>query len=192
MRVNEIFYSIQGEGFHTGTPAVFIRLSGCNLRCPFCDTDFSNYTEMSEDEIVEEVGHYPATLVVVTGGEPTLQLTSSLVEKLHSIGKYVAIETNGTRTIPDGVDWVTCSPKQAYVGKSGKPIIFVPDEIKVVFDGEHDVDEYGMCPSFCYIQPCDTGSDEKNKEIIEKCVEFIKNNPKWRLSLQTQKILNVR
>ena len=115
MRVNEIFYSLQGEGYYSGTPAVFVRLSGCNLRCPFCDTRHESGREMSEKEIVEAVGQYPARHVVVTGGEPALQLTESLVDALHAVGRYVAVETNGTHPLPDNVDWVTLSPKSAFV-----------------------------------------------------------------------------
>lgn len=192
MRVNEIFYSLQGEGYHTGTPATFIRFSGCNLKCPFCDTDFSEYTEMSEDEIVEEVCKNPATLVVITGGEPSLQLTFSLVDKLHLAKKYVAVETNGTKKLPQNVDWITISPKQTYVGEIGASIYNFADEVKVVFDGEHEISDYNINADLYYIQPCDTSDEEKNKEIINRCVEYIKTNPKWKLSLQTQKILNVR
>ena len=81
MKINEIFYSLQGEGHYTGTPAVFIRFAGCNLKCSFCDTDFTSFTEMIEDDIVREIGQYPTNHIVITGGEPTLQITASLVSK---------------------------------------------------------------------------------------------------------------
>lgn len=192
MRVNEIFYSLQGEGYNTGTAAVFVRLAGCNLKCPFCDTDFKSYVEMTEDEIVDEVAKYRTFLVVITGGEPTLQLTELLVAKLHRKHFKVAIETNGTRPVPQNVDWVTVSPKQEYVGASGTPTLKVADEVKVVFDGVKEISDYGIAALYYYVQPCDTGDAERNAEIINQCVEFIKKNPKWKLSLQTQKILNVR
>ena len=102
MRVNEIFYSLQGEGFFTGTPAVFVRFSGCNLRCPFCDTRHEGFTLMSEEEIAETVVRYPARHVVLTGGEPSLQVTSRLVDLLHKAKRFVAMETNGTRAV-DGL-----------------------------------------------------------------------------------------
>ena len=137
MKVNEIFYSLQGEGYHTGTPAVFIRLSGCNLQCPFCDTQHENGTNMAEDEIVAEVAKHPATLVVITGGEPAMQLTASLVESLHLIGRKVAVETNGTLPLPQEVDWITLSPKDAYLGPQAAPVLTRADELKVVYDGEH-------------------------------------------------------
>ena len=89
MRINEIFYSLQGEGHFTGTPAIFIRFSGCNLKCSFCDTDHSHYTEMTEEEIVGEACKYPARHVVITGGEPLLQITASLTDKLHGAGFFI-------------------------------------------------------------------------------------------------------
>lgn len=192
MRVNEIFYSLQGEGYHTGTPATFIRFAGCNLKCPFCDTDFKCSNEWTEEEIVDRVKQNPASLVVITGGEPSLQLTYSLVDKLHRAGKIVAVETNGTGKLPMNVNWITVSPKMAYVGDAGKPTLQAADEVKVVFDREHEVEDYGIKANHYFVQPCDTGYEEENREIINDCVEFIKKNPKWRLSLQTQKILNVR
>lgn len=194
MRVNEIFYSIQGEGAHTGQSAIFIRLSGCNLRCPFCDTEHQPYQDLTEDEIASEIAKYPANLVVITGGEPTLQLTTTLIIKIHELGKQVAIETNGTRPVPHNVDWVTVSPKSAFVGMTGDVVLKQAQEVKIVFDGKtlYADPTFGITAAHYFIQPCDTGDEERNREIINLCVEFVKNNPKWRLSLQTQKILNVR
>ena len=194
MKVNEIFYSLQGEGAHTGTPAVFVRFSGCNLKCPFCDTDFRDGKEMDEYEIVDEVCRQgvQAPLVVLTGGEPTLQATPLLVDLLQQNGFKVAMETNGTRTAPFNVNWITISPKEAYVGKVGKPILTKCQELKVMFDGKNEPEDYGIRADHYYLQPCDTGEPALNAQIIEQCVEYIKDNPKWKLSLQTQKILNVR
>lgn len=194
MRVNEIFYSLQGEGAHSGEAAIFIRLSGCNLRCAFCDTIHEPYKDLTEDEIASHIEKYPAHLVVITGGEPTLQLTESLINKIHEQGKMVAIETNGTRPVPKNVDWVTVSPKSPFVGDMGRPILKTAQEVKVVFDGYHLMTDptFGITAAHYFIQPCDTGDKTRNKEIIRQCVEFIKNNPKWKLSLQTQKILGVR
>ena len=191
MKINEIFYSIQGEGAHTGTPAVFIRFSGCNLKCDFCDTNHQSGQIYTEDEIVQEVAKYPANLVVITGGEPALQLTQSLVNKINELGKHVAVETNGTKHLPK-VDWITISPKQSYVGDKGNPILTLANEVKVVYDGIHPISDYGIAATYYYVQPCDTGNKERNEQIIAEVVKFIKKNPKWRLSLQTQKILNVR
>ena len=102
-RINEIFHSLQGEGRHTGTPAVFVRFSGCNLHCPFCDTDHAAGREMSEEEIIVEVCRYDVPLVVLTGGEPSLQLNAPFLKKLkESTGATIAIETNGTHPLPPG------------------------------------------------------------------------------------------
>ena len=194
MRVNEIFYSIQGEGAHSGEAAIFLRLSGCNLRCHFCDTEHQPYQNHTEDEICAEIAKYPASLVVITGGEPTLQLTRSLVDKIHDLGKMVAIETNGTREVPRNVDWVTVSPKAPFVGEIGKPVIKTAQEVKIVLDDLHTYDDptFGIVAARYFVQPCDTGDEQRNREIIEHCVNFVKANPKWKLSLQTQKILRVR
>ena len=108
-KINEIFYSLQGEGFHTGTPAVFVRFSGCNLRCAFCDTQHQGGTMMSSQEIVDEVNKYPiAPLVVLTGGEPSLFIDEAFVAELkQNTKKKIAIETNGTWPLPTNLDWVT-------------------------------------------------------------------------------------
>lgn len=188
MRVNEIFYSLQGEGYFTGTPAVFVRLSGCNLQCDFCDTDHGPYTEYTEEEIVGQVAGYPAAHVVLTGGEPTLQLTALLVDRLHEAGKFVQIETNGTRPLPEGcrVDWITCSPKDRPVVLTGV------DELKVVFRGQ-DMSVYEDMPARVYsLQPCDMKDEAMNARYVCGAIDYIKRHPKWRLSLQTHKLLNIR
>lgn len=193
-RINEIFYSIQGEGALTGTAAVFVRFSGCNLKCPFCDTDFKDYKEMSAKQIAGEVKKIGADcdLIVITGGEPTIQYDLQLSKELKSTGKKIAIETNGTHEISAHVDWITISPKQAYVGDTGKLKLHYCDELKVVYDGEHEPETYNVIAKNYFIQPCDKGFIEPNKHIMEACVEYIKQHPRWRLSLQTQKIINVR
>jgi len=194
MRVNELFYSLQGEGRNTGCAAIFLRLSGCNLNCPFCDTNHKPYTELTEEQIASQVSAYPASLVVITGGEPALQVTSHLIDLLHAAGKTVAIETNGTRLLPDNIDWVTVSPKHSYTGAAGTPVLNEANEVKVVFDGEHDPEEqrFGIKAAYYYLQPCDTGDPARNAEIAAQCVEYIKSHPEWTLSLQTHKLLNIR
>ncbi len=192
MKINEIFYSVQGEGFHAGTPAVFIRFSGCNLKCPFCDTNHFTGNEMSVSDIIEEITKYPARLIIITGGEPSLFLTDELVNKLHDKGKYVAVETNGTNKLPSSVDWVTLSPKDNFV-KNAVPVNQRYDEVKVVFDGNQNVDKYLSIPAKqYYLQPCDTGNETLNKEIINKTLEHCMKEGKWRISIQIHKILNVR
>ncbi len=191
-RINEIFYSLQGEGRWAGRAAVFMRFSGCNLKCPFCDTDFSEYKEMTLSEIIEAVKEWrECGFIVLTGGEPTLQLDQALVDALHENGFFIAVETNGTRNLQAYVDWLTISPKAAYV-ENAAPIIQSCSELKFVYDGEHEPATYGIFAENLYIQPCDVGDEEQNAVIIEKCVEYVKTHPNWKLSLQQQKILNVR
>lgn len=194
MRIKEIFYSLQGEGAHTGRPAVFVRFSGCNLRCPFCDTDFRGGDDYTEDELIGEIRKYgPCRFVVFTGGEPTLQLTDSLIDRLHGEGYYLAMETNGTREYPSGLDWITISPKTDFCGGSSLyPNKRVADEVKVVYNGENEPLRYESAGNLKYIQPCDTGDPVMNREIIGRGVEWLKGHPDWRLSLQTQKIINMR
>lgn len=194
MKINEIFYSLQGEGFFTGTPAVFVRLSGCNLRCPFCDTDHFDGRGMSVGEIVEVAAGFPARHVVITGGEPSLQLTDELVDGLHRAGFFVQVETNGTGALPAGVDWVTCSPK-------GAPLALrEADELKVVFQGLDAEGRpagtafaalEGFAARHRFLQPCDTGDPSRNAAILASCVAYIKSNPRWRLSLQTHKLIHI-
>ena len=180
MKVNEIFYSLQGEGHHSGTPAVFIRFSGCNLKCSFCDTEHQSGVEMTEEEIIDEACKYPATHVVLTGGEPSLQITAGFIDKLHEAGKYVQIETNGTNPLPHNIDWITCSPKAG-----GKTVVVNPDELKVVYTGQ-DLAAYEEMSAGChYLQPCSCSN-------TEEVIEYILKQPMWKLSLQTHKFLNIR
>ena len=194
IRVNEIFHSLQGEGYNSGTAAVFLRLAGCNLRCPFCDTDHQHGVEMSEELAAEATARWATPLVVVTGGEPALQMTGTLVEALHSRGKRVAVETNGTLPLPMGVDWVTLSPKDIFLGEAARPVLTSADELKVVFDGVHIPHSYSNIDirHARYLQPCDTGDARRNRDIAAATVEYIKAHPEWRLSLQLHKVLNIR
>jgi organic radical activating enzyme len=194
MKVNDIFYSLQREGYHTGKAAVFVRLSGCNLKCPFCDTDFSKYTEMTEEQIVDNVCKLSIDchFVVITGGEPTLQDTTLLIDMLHQNGYKVAMESNGTRKAPYNVDWLTISPKKSFLKNGGDVVVKKCNELKLVFNGENEPQDFGIKADHYYLQPCDVKEPERNSEIINKVVEYIKTNPIWKLSLQTQKILNVR
>lgn len=179
-KVNEIFYSLQGEGYFTGTPAIFLRFCGCNRRCAFCDTDFSKGTDMSADEIVEAISQYPSRHLVITGGEPTLQLDSELVRAIKAAKFFIQIETNGSNPVPTGVDWVTCSPKDAPWE------IDRIDELKVVYQGQ-DVEMIAdLLPApRRFLQPC---SGLNTKETVE----YILAHPQWRLSLQTHKLIDIQ
>lgn len=179
-KINEIFYSLQGEGYYTGTPAVFVRFSGCNLKCHFCDTRHEEGTLMTDDEIIAEIEKYPARIVILTGGEPSLWIDESFIDQLHKKGKYVTIETNGTQPLPATIDWVTCSPKQ------GAPIaIDRIDELKVVYEGQ-DISIFEQLPAeHFFLQPCSC----INTAHVVDCVM---RHPKWRLSLQTHKLIDIR
>ncbi len=250
-RVNNIFYSLQGEGHNTGRAAVFVRFAGCNLRCPFCDTEFDSYREMTFEEIIAEVSSLhpscvplvaseqsssaPFTLhplVVLTGGEPTLQVDEAFVDQLHQHGYEVAMESNGTRPAPRNLDWLTVSPKQNFGDMKlwGYEGMRVPDEIKIVFDEDTPAKLSSLHPSCVplvaseqsssapftlhpspflrplgskraelertlhqklYLQPCDTGDEQRNAAIVKACVEYIKEHPEWRLSLQTHKLIGI-
>ena len=197
MRVNEIFYSLQGEGYWMGRPAVFVRLSGCNLKCPFCDTEHETYTELTEQEIIDIATGYHARHIVITGGEPTLQLSATLVHGLKRAGFYVQIETNGSIRVADEivgcVDWVTCYPKDADM-KIGRV-----DELKVIFHSPTDHERLARFEndalqggSVLSLQPCDVGDAVRNREIVSNTIEYVKAHPAWRLSLQTHKLLDIR
>ena len=176
-KINEIFYSLQGEGVNTGRAAVFVRFSGCNLACPFCDTQHEQGEFMHDADIVANalacVKELKAEkhLVVFTGGEPSLQLTFELVEMFHAANFEVAVETNGTRQLPLNVDFITASPKNDFLpeqqqrplkGLEGREI----SELKVVFNGENEILAWERIPARAYyLQPCDTGDTEKNKGL---------------------------
>ena len=197
-RVNEIFYSLQGEGVRAGTANVFVRFSGCNLKCMRethgfdCDTEFVSGVDMTAKEIVAQACdcvpmHTPgACCVIFTGGEPMLQLDRDLVSMFN--GWHKAVETNGSRKVGQlGLDWVTVSPKVAehairqrtanevkYVRGSGQPI---PKTAVVA-------DHYLLSPAF----------DGMNYDpaAVAWCIKLVKENPQWRLSLQLHKLIGVR
>ena len=192
-KVNEIFYSLQGEGYFVGTPAVFVRFSGCNLRCPFCDTQHAKHTEMTISEIVAEIDRYPAETVILTGGEPSLVVDKEMVEAIKAGHRVVAIETNGTHQLPDNIDWITLSPKFDVEGQEdAKVVIPLCDELKVVYRGQ-DLSQYdGIATNLRFLQPIDTGNDAMNRSICAATVRACLENPKWRLSLQIHKLLNIK
>ena len=205
-RVNEIFYTLQGEGAHSGIPAVFVRFSGCNLRCPWCDTEFTDYTLMTAEQIVAEMTSLYDTpnerrkMCVLTGGEPALHVDVPLLNALHAAGFYICIETNGTRALPDGIDWITCSPKEGT-----QLALQRADEVKVVFTGTYDPEvwrnkieaEHWMLQPLRYtgdwlIQSgVDEWEDDRNDNLPET-VRYILAHPFWRLSVQLHKIAGLR
>ena len=189
MKVNEIFYSIQGEGYWSGTPAIFVRFAGCNLSCKFCDTDHdSSFIEMEPEDILAEVKNYSQCKhVVFTGGEPLLQINKELLSLFERENYYIQIETNGTikisKDIYDYIDWITVSPKEPierWIQKDG-------NELKLVHTGGQDLKRYFDSSSFdeYFIQPC-------SGQNINQCIQLCKENTQWRLSIQLQKMLKIR
>ena len=188
-KVNEIFYSIQAEGEFAGQASVFIRLCGCNLQCPWCDTKYHTkgefYTKEEIEEKVKYLTHGRTDInIVFTGGEPTLQLKEEepLLEEY-----YKCIETNGTNEVPSWIDWVTCSPKTDIDFSKMKR---QPDEIKVVYEYGRDkylqdLKKYGIR---LFIQPL----EQNGKMNVMEVFDFIKQNPEYRLSLQYHKLIGVR
>jgi len=213
--VKEIYYTLQGEGANTGRPAVFLRFAGCNLWsgreadrasaiCQFCDTDFVGGTKFTgADQLAEEVaGQWfgngtSKRFVVITGGEPLLQLDEPLIASLHALGFEIAIETNGTLEAPRGLDWICVSPKAgtSLVQRSG-------DELKVVYPQRGTgVGAQHAAPlldpasferldfRWFFLQPMDGPDVEQNTELAARyCLE----HPRWRLSIQTHKVLGIR
>lgn len=197
--VKEIFYSIQGEGANVGTPAVFIRFCGCNLRCPFCDTDHIEGREMGDEEIYREAKVYKAPLIVLTGGEPTLQIDFEFVAGLkEATGARIAIETNGTNPVPENIDWITVSPKIGIEGsdKGDCPILAArADEIKVVDLGQ-SLDQYFDLPCYgentlMYLQPCHVANRDLALANRNRTVQRVLENPRWHLSLQIHRLLQI-
>lgn len=193
--INEIFYSIQGEGRNTGMPAWFIRFAGCNLDCSWCDTDYSEKMKYQPKDIWEEINENSCKNVVLTGGEPSLQDLRPLLRELKARDYYVAIETNGTKPllqyrIEGLLNWVTVSPKQLPI-----EVDCMIDEIKVIWPSTI-LERPGVFTwlenipaKYYYIQPL----DDKNKELnTNEAIEIVKTHPKWRLSLQVQKILQLK
>ena len=182
----EIFNSIQGEGHHTGTPSIFIRFGGCNLKCSWCDTEFDVWEKMSITEIIKTLEQWPTRRIVYTGGEPAIQDLGPLSKELHSRGYNIAIETNGTVELKDGiVDWICVSPKSKadFILKKG-------NELKIVFpqSGINPRQHENLEFEHFFIQPMD---GKKQKENIKKSEEFVFKHPQWKLSLQTHKIIGI-
>ena len=211
--VKEAFFTMQGEGFYTGRPAVFLRFTGCNLWsgreedradavCSFCDTDFTgtdgvgggrfDSAQQLSQQIAEIWSHgidpsapIGRPYVVCTGGEPLLQLDDALLTSLHNDGFEVGVETNGTLNPPDGIDWMCVSPK------AGSDLnIRSGSELKLVFPqtGNHPRDFQHLEFSHFYLQPMDGPSIEPNTLEV---IRYYLKNPSWKLSVQTHKLLSI-
>jgi len=205
--VKEIYFTLQGEGFHTGRPAVFLRFAGCNLWsgreadrasavCRFCDTDFVGTDgpgggRYDAEALASRVAGTwdpavgDARFVVCTGGEPLLQLDEPLLAALHRRGFTVAIETNGTLPVPDGVDWVCVSPKAG-----AELVVTSGDELKLVHPQEGaEPDRYvHLAFAHFFLQPMDGPHRERHTELVRA---YVSRHPQWKVSLQTHKLLGI-
>jgi 7-carboxy-7-deazaguanine synthase (Cx14CxxC type) len=209
--VKEVFYSLQGEGFHSGRPAIFCRMSKCNLWtgreadrheavCQFCDTDFigtdgQNGGKFKDAEaLCQHLLHFwPSDsnikpFVVLTGGEPLLQVDDELVKALHKYHFEIAVETNGTKAAPAYIDWICMSPK------ANAPIILDKgQELKLVYPQPDLMPEKvaNLEFDFFYLQPMDDPDPEVSQQNIKQAVAYCLANPQWKLSLQTHKLLGI-
>ncbi len=198
--LNEVFYSIQGEGFHSGRPAIFIRTAGCNLSCEFCDTDFSLKFKWSPRELMEKISHYPHKFVVITGGEPNLQKKAlePFVKELQARGYYISMETNGHFEDILEVDWITVSPKLSQKGqwalKKGHELKLVYESQDLDFYLQSEFEHYYLQPKEILSQPFGKGSrlSRESEEEIKKTFEAALKNPPWKFSLQSHKAIGVR
>jgi organic radical activating enzyme len=203
--VKELFGpTLQGEGAHAGRPCVFLRFAACNLACTWCDTDFDPHgaSRMTADAIVArliELDDHASRLVIVTGGEPTLQYDAELADALHAAGFAVHMESNGTRPVVGAVDWLTISPKPQFHPTS--LALVEPDsaalpisELKVVVDDTIDaavLDRYARqyaAARWLFVQPC---MDDRYAHHLARTLALVQARPRWRLSVQLHKILGV-
>ena len=195
--VKELFGpTLQGEGAHAGRACVFLRFAACNLACTWCDTDFAaeGATKREADEIVQQLvalDRHAARMVVVTGGEPTLQYDEPLAAALHAAGFRVHMESNGTRVPAGAVDWLTISPKPQFHSKSLELVGVAANEIKVVVDDTVDdatlarYEARYACEHY-FAQPC-TGDPAS----LGRTLALVGARPRWRLSLQLHKIVGI-
>ena len=197
LNVNEIFYSLQGEGSRAGTPNVFIRLSKCNLNCWFCDTEFESGEICSLEQLAGEISQFPCKNIIWTGGEPALQLTEEIVGFFKDRGYYQAVETNGTKPLPANLDFVTCSPKQVTPAQLRRNFPDGVSEIKCIFD---EGPEYAICElppaKYYFLSPVFLGKEKErmdlDQNILQACIAYILKNPGWQLSVQQHKIWKIR
>lgn len=191
LKVNEIFYSLQGEGARTGEPSVFIRLAGCNLDCNFCDTDYSSGSIMSVGEILNKINAFGCNRIIWTGGEPTLQLTDEIVSFFKEKGYWQAIETNGTYRVPSGIDYIACSPKEDF--ETIRERIPEVNELRFPMQAGDPLPDISLLPKAekYLLSPVFNGNILV-PENIAYCIELIKAHPTWGLSLQIHKLIGIR
>lgn len=195
--INEIFYSLQGEGGQSGTPMVFVRFAGCNLNCSYCDTDFAAAQMLSPEEILRAVAAFPSKELLWTGGEPTLFLTDALVAFFKAKGYRQSIETNGTRPVPNGIDWITVSPKPEAFPLLGANFPQGVNEWRFPFGKGSPLPplQSTLPKASCYFLSPIVGRSNKINGAdgaLKKCMAYILQHPEWRLSVQLHKLIGFR
>ena len=191
LKVKEIFYSLQGEGGRQGAASVFIRLSGCNLNCDFCDTDFSGGEEMSWKQILSSIRQFPCRWIVWTGGEPTLQLTDACLLFFKQAGFCQAIESNGSNRLSALLDYTVVSPKGCV--DDARKINPKVTEVRLpmrVNDAIPPIESLPQAEHY-FLSPVFTATQAETKANIAYCVEQVKQHPEWRLSLQVHKWIGI-
>lgn len=189
LKVNEVFYSLQGEGLRAGTPNIFIRLAGCNLHCPWCDTDHDSGDDVTLAALIEKVKEYPCKNILWTGGEPTLQLTNEVVRAFNFMDYYQAIETNGTGLVPPDIDFIACSPKGAPLVLKYASEVRIPVKAGDRIPGREEIPR----TLHAYLSPVtDPLTGAMVKENLDYCVEYILRTGQYKLSDQRHKTWNIR
>lgn len=195
LRINEIFYSLQGEGARAGTPCLFVRFQGCNLRCKReshgfdCDTEFVSGRKWTAEEIVGHLKELAPDCrwIVLTGGEPARQLDAELVAYLHDRGYQLAVETNGTIPVPADIDWITVSPKVAEHSIRQR----MANEVKYVRAYGQGIPHTVVSAAHYFISPAFEGGSV-DLRTLQWCIDLVKANPRWRLSVQQHKLWRIR
>jgi organic radical activating enzyme len=193
LKVNEIFHSIQGEGGRAGEASIFIRLSGCNLHCEFCDTKHETFTEMTIQAILDAIEKYPCSWIVWTGGEPLLQLTEEIIHIFFRNSYHQALETNGTQFIFKGFNYVTVSPKLKNWNSFKTDISYGTSNFEIRFPLKNgDMPPYmmGNYKYSYYLSPIFSENKEETENNINHCISLVKWDPRFKLSVQLQKLLN--
>lgn len=206
LAVVEIFYSLQGEGARAGHPTIFIRLAGCNMNCSFCDTKWDEGTGMTLEEIRMQIKSLQTDCYWIcwTGGEPTLQLSQDVVAYFKELGYHQAIESNGSNPIPKGLDYVSISPKVPLHRLLEVHQNTHINELRYVVGYDSWEDTMGHIPDInllpkadaYYLSPMFVGKAKEkmqlNQRNLDMAICFIKNDPRWRLSVQQHKLWNIR
>lgn len=201
MKIVEIFKSIQGEGYNFGKQVIFIRLGNCNLKCPWCDTNWKKYRELTIQEIMEEISKYNCKNVIITGGEPTINNLTPLLKELKDKGYWIAIETNGTNNIGyEYIDYITTSPKFIYGSKIIK--LKKANEVRIVVDTDNKIDFITFCINIrnkikakkYFLSPVEIDGEFKNLALLGEIKQKLKERGagEWEISIQLHKLMGIQ